>query len=78
MHTAEAAAAPTAAPAAPGPFWQFLLKMFGPSSLAPCSLFQKEPSRAEPLKRSGAMNKITAGGGAVTFDTPFTYFEIEY
>ena len=32
MHTAEAAAAPTAAPAAPGTFWYFFSKCSDPSS----------------------------------------------
>ena len=38
MHTAEAAAAPTAAPAAPGTFWQFFSTCSDPSSSDPSSL----------------------------------------
>ena len=40
MHTADAAAAPTAAPAAPATFGQFFSKCSDPSSSDPSGLFQ--------------------------------------
>ena len=55
MHTAEAAAAaPTAAPAAPGTFWQLFAKCSDPSGSDPSSLFRRtlmtKFSEAEQIK----------------------------